>query len=114
MTKKRKTPKAAKTPKTAKTAKAAKTPKAGKTQKAATTSVREVVHRCVIRLVGRDAPDDTPISSIPGLLPDDLGGCINDSVPLRGRQRFKRGDIRSSDTLQDVINATTTRKGMQP
>lgn len=108
MTKKRKPPKTAKTPK------AGKTPKAAKTQKATRTSAREIVHGCVIRLVGRDAPDDTPISSIPGLSPDDLGGCINDSVPLKGRQAFKRGNIKSGDTLLDVINATTTRMGMQP
>lgn len=91
-----------------------KTPKAARTLKAGKTSAREIVHGCVVRLVERDAPDDTTISSIPGLSPDDLGGCINDSVPLRGNQAFKRGNIKSSDTLLDVINATTTRMGMQP
>lgn len=69
-------------------------------------STRDVVRSCA----GTDAPDDTPISSIPGLSPDDLGGCINDSIPLRGRQRFKAGEISSSDTLGDVINATDVRK----
>ena len=77
-------------------------------------SASDVVHGCVTRLVGRDAPDDSPISSIPGLSANDLGGCINDSVPLRGNQAFKRGDIQESDTLLDVINATETRMGMEP
>jgi hypothetical protein len=74
----------------------------------------DIVHGCVIRQVGQDAPDDTPISSIPGLTADNLGACINDSTPLVGKQAFMHGNIKSSDNLLDVINATTTRRGMQP
>jgi len=86
-----------------------------KTRKAAKTgSASDIVHGCVKSLVGRDAPDDSPISSIAGLSANDLGGCINDSAPLKGNQAFKRGDIQESDTLLDVINATATRMGMTP
>lgn len=75
---------------------------------------RDIVHGCVIRHVGHDASDDTPISSIAGLTADNLGACINDSTPLTGKQAFKHGNIQPNDNLLDVINATTTRRGMQP
>lgn len=77
-------------------------------------SSRTFVHDCVISLAGKDAQDDAPISSIDGLSADDLGGCLNDSIPLKGKQAFKRGSIKESDTLQDVINATDVRRQRQP
>ncbi|MDP9097490.1 MAG: hypothetical protein M3N48_00655 [Verrucomicrobiota bacterium] len=108
-TKEGKKPKAAKKPKASKRLEAAMAPIL-----ALAGSASDVVHRCVIHQVGHDAQDDSPISSIAGLSADNLGGCINDNVPLIGRQRFRSGNIQSSDTLLDVTNATTTRRGMQP
>jgi hypothetical protein len=70
---------------------------------------RSFVHKCVIDLSGADAQDDTPISSITGLQPDDLGGCLNDRIPLT-RHPFRASDIADSDTLTDVTNAADVRR----
>jgi astacin (peptidase family M12A) len=75
-----------------------------------TKPTRDIVHQCVISLTGADAQDDAPISSITGLSADDLGGCLNDSIPLRGKKAFLAGDISDSDRLADVTNAADVRR----
>jgi hypothetical protein len=70
---------------------------------------RSFVHQCVIDLSGEDAQDDTPISSIAGLQADDLGGCLNDRIPLT-RHPFRASDIADGDTLTDVTNAADVRR----
>lgn len=78
------------------------------------SDTRAKVHACVRAAApGRPFDDDSELGSIPVQRTDDVGNCLNGSLPLNGQFRYGSGDIPKTWTVRMLTSDAHGRRMLQ-